>query len=488
MKKTVLFVALFFGLGQMINAAFEDLNLDVSVTYATFTTPDQPYVEIYLHILGASVEKVFVNDSVFQSKVEVVTIFKQGESIVKFDKYILESPLTSGVINFFDLKRYGLENGTYELEVTVRDINKPENARVFKTPLVIDYQSDGIMQSDIELLSAFHEEATNKPAVKNGYYLEALPFNFYHKNISTLIFYNEVYNTDKAIGDEFLVRYSIEKVQGNGKTETVMIGNKKRHPKPINVLLLSMDISKLQSGNYNLIVEIRDRTGELLSDKKIFFQRSNPYLDLEIAKDAPLEGEFVMRLDTQQLRYSLKAIAPIVNDADSELINILVANRDSIEAQRRFLFTFWVAYSPNEPEKAYHHYMKVARAVDNLYKSGFGYGFETDRGNIFMKYGKPDDVMTVETDPSAPPYEMWLYNDFPKTKQTRVKFLFYNPSLATGDFRLLHSTAIGEWNNPQWEIELYRDAPTEIDGSDYISGTRMQDGYNRNARRLFEDF
>lgn len=488
MKKYFLFVALFLLIGQFAKASEESLNLDVSVTYATFKTPDQPYVEIYLHVLGTSVEKVLVNDSLFQSKVEVVTIFKQEEKIIKFDKYILESPVSNEIVNFYDLKRYGLANGTYDMEVAVRDINNASNARVFKSSIKIDYGDSGLMQSDIELLSAYHPESSDNPAVKNGYYLEALPFNFYHKNISTLIFYNEIYNTDQAIGDDFLVRYIINKVQGNGEIEAVMIGNKKRKPQSVNVILLSMDISKLQSGNYNLTVEIRNRAGELLSNKEIFFQRSNPYLDLEIAKEAPLSDEFVSKLDAQELRYSLKAIFPIANDADSELINVLIANRDSLEAQRRYLFTFWVAYSPNEPEVAYRNYMEVARAVDQLYNSGFGYGFESDRGNIFMKYGKPDDVLTVETDASAPPYEMWLYNDFPKTRQTRVKFLFYNPSLATGDFRLLHSTAFGELNNPQWERYLYGDAPEDIEGRDYISGTNMNDGINRNARRLFEDF
>lgn len=486
MKKSVLFIAFCLGC-QMITAAEKLLNLDVSLTYATFKAPEQPYVEIYLHILGASVEKIPVNDSLFQSKVEVVTIFKQTGNIVKFDKYILESPVSTRVINFYDLKRYGLTNGAYDLEVTVRDINSPANARVFKTQLVIDFADSGLMQSDISLLAAFHEDNSDNPAVKNGYYLEALPFNFCHKNISILSFYNEIYNADQAIGDDFLVRYTIDKVEGNGDTETIMIGNKKRSPKPINVLLLSMDISKLPSGNYNLSVEIRNRIGELLSHKTIFFQRSNPYLDLEIAKNAPLDDEFVAKLDAEKLRYSLKAIAPIAREADVELINILISNRDSLDAQRRYLFTFWTAYSPNEPEAAFMRYMEVASAVDKLYKSGFGYGFETDRGVIFMKYGKPDDILTVENDPSAPPYEMWLYNDFPKTMQTRVKFLFYNPSLAPGNFQLLHSTAIGEWNNPQWEIELYRDAPNEIQGDDFISGTKMQDGYNRHARRLFED-
>ncbi|MEK7253111.1 MAG: hypothetical protein AAB316_00070, partial [Bacteroidota bacterium] len=108
------------------------------------------------------------------------------------------------------------------------------------------------------------------------------------------------------------------------------------------------------------------------------------------------------------------------------------------------------------------------------------------RGNIFMKYGAPNDVISVENDPSAPPYEIWFYNQFPQTGQNNVKFLFYNPSLADNGFLLLHSNARGEINNPRWEIELYRNAPTESEDSDFIGGTRMQDNVGRHARRLFE--
>jgi len=133
--------------------------------------------------------------------------------------------------------------------------------------------------------------------------------------------------------------------------------------------------------------------------------------------------------------------------------------------------------------------MNVARAVDRTYASGFGYGFESDRGYIFMKYGKPSDVIRVEDDPSAPPYEIWSYNDFPKTRQSNVKFLFYNPSLATGQFVMLHSTAYGEVNNPQWERQLYIDAPVgSFSDGDFIQGTGVNDGVGRRARRLFEDF
>ena len=133
MKKLLLLVAFFLVSGNFIKASAENLNLDVSLTYATFTTTEQPYVEIYLHVLGASVQKIVVNDSLFQSKVEVVTVFKQNGDIVKFDKYLLESPVSKNIVNFYDIKRYGLENGKYDLEVSVRDINNAASARVFKS-------------------------------------------------------------------------------------------------------------------------------------------------------------------------------------------------------------------------------------------------------------------------------------------------------------------------------------------------------------------
>lgn len=461
--------------------------MDASITYATFTAPDQPYVEIYLYIHGSTIEQVMSVDSLYQSKVEVVTIFRQGEKVVKVDKYLLNSPIGKKNVSLFDLKRYGLPNGNYDLEINLKDANNELNKNVYKSKIEIDFSGEGLMQSDIELLSSVKPDNSNHPAVKNGNYMEALPFNFYNRSLSTLYFYNEVYNTDKAIGDDFLVRYIVEKVNGTGETETMIIANKKRKPEPVNVLLLQMDISKLPSGNFNLLVEIRNREGELLSDKKVFFQRSNPFLDLEIARETPLEEEFVSELDREELRYSLKAIAPLVKGADVEVLNYLIDNVDSLEAQRRYLFTFWAIESPIDTKATYEKYMKVAEAVDNKYKSGFGYGFETDRGYMFMKYGKPNDIRTVENDPSAPPYEIWVYENLRRTNQNRVKFIFYNPSLSPGNFQLLHSTALGEVNNPQWERDLYRDVPNEIDGRDYISGTEMQDNIQRQARRLFED-
>lgn len=479
---------LLFSFVLLCTAIFSHANINASVTYSTFLAPDQPFIEVYLFVEGNSVEQVMNTDSLFQPSVEVILMFKKEDKIVKADKYILNGGWSEKRVNLYDLKRYALDNGEYLLEVVVKDVNNAANLSVYRTPVTVDYaKKEKLMQSDLQLLRVVRPDNSESIAVKNGYYMESIPFNFYYKNTSKLYFYNELYNADKAIADDFLVRYTIEKVNGNGSTEAMIIGNKKRSPDPVSVLLYQMDISKLPSGNYNLVVEVRDRIGTLLSDRSVFFQRSNPFLDEELAKTAPIEEEFVADLTKEELRYSLKAIAPIAKQADMELINLLIANEDSLDQQRRYLFSFWAIQSPVETERAYRKYMDVAKHVDLTYNSGFGYGFESDRGFIYMKYGAPHDVRTVETDPTAPPYEIWVYERFPKTNQSRVKFLFYNPSLAPGDFRLLHSTARGELQNEQWELELYRDAPNDIEGTDYISGTRMNDGFNRNARRLFED-
>ena len=133
---------------------------------------------------------------------------------------------------------------------------------------------------------------------------------------------------------------------------------------------------------------------------------------------------------------------------------------------------------------AFESYMRIAKVVDYTYQSGFGFGFETDRGWVFLKYGKPNDVIEVEDEPSAPPYEIWFYNTFPATHQTNVRFLFYNPSLTRNGHELLHSTARGEVNNARWEVELYKDATLETPG---VNETEMGDNVHRNARTYFQN-
>lgn len=464
--------------------------IDAGVAYCIYATPEKPYLEINIEIAAASVSFKPADSTYLQAGVETLILIKQDETVINFEKYRLNSPLVRVPQNLLDVKRMYLAPGSYSLEITFEDINDASNTNTFNTSLTVDLGS-GAYLSNLLLLRNYKPDNSDNPFTKNGYFMEPLPFRFYDRAATMLAFYAEIYHTGKVVQEAaYLVRYLVEKNMENGVTEIVSSGSQRKKPSAIDAILVPMNISKLKSGNYFLTVELRNEFNELLASRKIEFQRSNPFLDVpeEALTADVVEKQFVNDLNEENLRFSLRAISPLTLGDDAEFLKNILQGSD-LKAMRFFLFRHFVRENPNNPEQAYLDYMTVAGAADLQFHSGFRYGFETDRGRTYMRYGRPDDLIHVEDDPSAPPYEIWVYYDFPKTRQTNVKFLFYNPTLAGADFILLHSNARGEINNPRWEVDLYkRNAGNEIEGNNYHDATTMQRNVGRLARTYFEDF
>ncbi len=467
--------------------------LDAGVCPTVYQTPDgKAFIEVQIEIAADPSIYHWVDTARGQmsSKIEAVLLLKQGNSIIFVEKYALNSPISSYPVPLLDVRRFAVQNGEYVLEIQFADLVKPTETASFFQKISVKTAADQLFVSEPVLLGGFRPDATTaSPFVKNGYFLEPLPFKFLQKNASRLIFYQEIIHSDLRPADEYLVRYFIEKVDANGRTELAAIGNRRCQPSPVEVLLVQMDISKLASGNYKLTTEMRNRANEILSTKSVDFQRSNPYLDLAPSEvtQAMADNEFVKDLPVDELKYSLRALSPMLAGDETEIHKNILKEADPA-AMRLFLFNYWVKQVPAAPKRAYENYMGLARSVDTEYKSGFGYGFETDRGLRFLKYGQPSDILSVEDDPTAPPYEIWVYNDFSATKQATVKFLFYNPSLAPGDYILLHSTARGEFNNPRWQRQLYKNAPNDFTDGDNLDGSGVNRNVNRRAQEFMSDF
>ena len=463
--------------------------LDISVSYATFKGDKSDYIEVYLYAVGSTLEQIEI-DSQFQSSIEVTILFKQDDQIIQFDKFLLNGPLSDYPSDFMDIKRYGLQPGSYQMEVSVIDQNKLDNQGNFKSgTFKIDYRNDQVSLSDIELLTSCKGSKKSSPFVKNGFYMEPTPFNFYNRNLTTLFFYNEVYNTDKLEESTYLISYTINSDSKVASNKKIVVGHKTKKTAEKSVFMMPIDIADLPSGNYILTVEVKDGD-ELLATKAISFQRLNPYAQpkFDQAESFDIDKTFVSQLSKQDVIYSLRAIMPKLSSMDIKILNGILADEDPIKLRTR-LFTFWANKDSNNPEKAYDDYMVVARAVDNQFNSGLGHGFESDRGFIFLKYGRPTNMISVTDEPDAAPYEIWFYDQFPATAQSDVKFLFYNPSYAAGQYQLLHSNCRTEINDPAWVIKLYQNIDQrDILGNDYLQATDVSDGNNRNATRYFNDF
>jgi hypothetical protein len=157
--------------------------LDASLSFARFSSPLHHYVELYLHLAGSSVTYTPVTDSTFQAAVDVLILFEQEGEIVKYDHYRLNSPIAVDPTDFIDLKRYALEDGAYTLAVLVEDAADSTNVREYRTDFTLSFTGDQVEQSDIQLLASIQRSEAESGLVKNGIFMEPLPFHFYGREL-----------------------------------------------------------------------------------------------------------------------------------------------------------------------------------------------------------------------------------------------------------------------------------------------------------------
>ena len=429
--------------------------LGIGVTKASFQHENNKYIEVYLQVIGETVVFNDMSDSTLQASVDFTLLIKNGEIIVSYDKFSLKSHLSTFKEDFIGIRRIKVENGNYTLQIEAVDSNNPTDKYLYSEDFSINFDTEKVCVSDIRLLADVKKSSDeNNPFVKNGYYLEPVLSYFLPKKINLMGVYFEVYNTENMSGTSKIKLAIKNGFKGVGHN-VVFRRNFDLKKGKLTPILTNIDISGLASGNYHISLELFDNDKKSIYSKFVNFQRSNPISNSSSIVDRnSYENSFVGKMSTDSVIYSLKAMVPITTADNSIAINNIISKK-KIEEGKYFLWRYWLERNNISPRVAYNEYMKYAIAVDKKFKAQVGYGFETDRGYIYLKYGMPSQVITKESEPTAPPYEMWYFDMIEQGDQRNVKFIFYIPSLAHNDYELLHSTCIGEKNNPTWFYKLY---------------------------------
>ncbi len=444
--------------------------LQAFLTYSSFYSPQQgSYLETYLSVYGKSVNFVKNQNGKYQATIEVTMIFKQNETIKDYKKYDLLSQEADDTLkinfNFVDQQRFALADGKYTYELSIADknsINKPYHV---SDEIVIDYPLTQVNVSGIELIESFKKTITPSIISKSGYDLIPYVSDFYPETVDKLTFYAEIYNSELILGkeDAFLVSYFIESYE-NLKTIPNLIKKKREQTKTVNVIFGEFDISRLPSGNYNLVIEARDKTNKIVSLNKIFFQRSKPSIQFEIKDIAALSIDETFAanyMDKSILEDNIRSLYPISTEMERMFVNDKLKKADLILMQQYF-FNFWLQRSASDPESAWKNYKKEVDVVNSKFGTKVKRGYDTDRGRVYLEYGQPNEIVDRAFDSSSGldeswgsvPYQIWHY--YKLKNQSNRKFVFANPNLALGDYELYHSDAIGEINDPNWTNRLSR--------------------------------
>jgi GWxTD domain-containing protein len=458
-------------------------NLQAYLSYATFYSPsDGSYIETYLSVVGKSVEFIKNSNGKFQATVQISMVFKKDDIIKDFKKIDLLSPeiddTASIDFTFMDQQRFPLPDGNYDVEIQLLDKNA-SNAKAYSTTesLEISYPRDTVCVSGIQLVESYKETTDTKSILsKNGYDLVPFTINYYPSSIKSLTFYAEVYNSDTVFksDEKFVIYYYIEAYE-TGKTLNDYYKFKKETPKKVIVVFSEFDISNLPSGNYNLVVDVRDKENKSIAYNEMFFQRNNPDAQFNMQDIAALNtaNTFVDQITSMDtLKDFIKSTYPVSTQTEKLFAESSMKTADLKTLQQYFL-NFWINRNASDPQKAWSEYYIEVQKVNKEYGSIIKKGYETDRGRVYLQYGPPNTVTESVSDPSSYPYEIWHY--YTLASQKNRKFVFYLPDLVTNDYELIHSDAFGEVYDPSWQMKLTErntitNDPYQTKGSDYYGG------------------
>lgn len=444
-----------------INA--QEKNINSFISYGNFNITDansSPYIETYITTDCSSLVYIKGADNNYEATVDLTVLFKQGESIKNYDKYSIKSPKVADTTNisgfFMDVQRYALPNGEYQMEITIEDANnKKERPLKVSETVVVDFP-ETVCFSSIIALEDYKPATTISSNTKNGYDIVPMIMPYYPETVNRLTYYVEIYNTKKALGEDekYLLNTYLKTFESNTVINNYFF-TKRMNVKDTEVIINTMDISNLPSGNYYLVLEARDRNNEIIGYNQFFFQRSNSNYQIDNSTLASINPEAVFsgnidNLDT--IKEYIKTLSPISSMIEQEYAKNLVKT-DDLQTMQQYFYSFWASRNPLSPQIEWENYFAQVKRVNASFTAQRVKGYQTDRGRVFLKYGAPDRIVQNHNEPGAYPYEIWHY--YTLENQRNKKFVFMTKDIVTNDFQLIHSDAIGELNNSRWTNEIY---------------------------------
>lgn len=489
MKKT--FILIMFALLILTgNAQTKSKRLKPYLSTTTYCVPGMtPYVENVIAFENRSAVYNEFEPGKFKATVQVVTIFRKGEEST-FSKIAVDSPVVTDTANpdgaFLCQQRFSLENGEYQMEIDVTDMNSGESLPATTATVEVNFPDGVPAISDILLFDSYAKAEKPSECTKSGFDFLPRVYPFYGANEDKLHFYAELYNSDKIYDEgKFLVNYYFETVESSSRLQDFNVSRRFDVGK-VNVLLNTIDIKDLPSGNYYLVVEMRDRSNALICSNSCFFQRSNPTASfgLDDIAGVNIANTFVNEItDVDTLRKYISYLDPICTEAERNYSKSLVKT-DDVTTMQQFLFNFWNSRSPMNPKDGFEEYLAAVRSVNLSFKTSSYPGYRTDRGYVFLKYGMPDKIMESPNEPNAYPYEIWFYYEV--EHQRNIRFVFMTKDTAASDYQLIHSNMRGEVQNPRWQMEIYSRLGLG-NNEQGVDQTEFNEGWGSHASDLYNN-
>lgn len=348
----------------------------------------------------------------------------------------------SGQVNFI------LDSGSYLVRIKANDFNDPVDSAVFEDNLSLNrFPQGGVAISCIQVSTSIQKSADNNSVFyKNTLEVIPNPDRLFGNNISLLHYYFEVYNLKSGqISNEYFVICEITDLNNNMfKTQQKKYELKSES----KVEYGSFNISDLASNSYNLVIRIVDNNNKDIAKnyKKFFvYNTDTTKISYEKYSDSYMLSDYA-NYSEEQLDEEFSYISYIASETEKDKYEKI----GDLDGKRKILFDFWKLRDPNSltPQNEFKaQYFERIRYANSHFKFDFKAGWMTDRGRVYIIYGKPDEIESFPFEADKRAYEIWRFYGL----EGGVIFVFVDLGNATGDYGLVHSTARNELKDYDWE-------------------------------------
>lgn len=374
------------------------------------------------------------------------------------------------------MKEIALPSGNYTVDMLIYD---PNNQDTLKEKLnfsvkMPDAQIKPVC-SDLMLMEPeFYDPAKSIFEQK----IQAIrSSDFYMKADTILRFYSEAHGILNKISAGIPLVSRVRVLEQSSKKSLDEFGKIRRVKSGLNLTYITdLSIKNLPSGNYLLIWDLIDTAGKIVAVSYRDFRKSNPGMKQEFVDGTTPSGDQVLateieKLTTEQRQHMVASLLPIASTSEQSTIDYLRKKGTETEV-KNYLASFWSKRSGQNASKDFRQYHNLVVYADSKYSTQTMKAYQTERGRIILQYGKPNIIENEYSDRqrkamqnlNTVPYEVWYYYylEVP-VKQSDVMFVFVQQNRGNDNYRLIHSSAIGEVRNGEWRSVVENNATYNFD-------------------------
>ena len=431
----------------------QNFNFEYDITPFRYDSVSTRY-EFYYSVSDTGFTHTYSEKGIFiYPRIDIAIVNLADSILVMNQPYIIRYAIidTTKPQIYLGKLDFKLDPGKYRMQVAIGDYYDSTKVDFYHTTLEVARKKPPFI-SGIELASKMITGSNNTKSnfYKNSMEVYPNPRLTFYQRMPVVFYYTEIYglkNYDKTLNFTAKLYNSLNKVVWSKTNQLSNTINAVVEPGFINM-------KNLVSGKYILTAKLIDNKGKILDEEtKDFYYVSGIVADSNYnINDALVKKNFLASPfailsgpECDAIFRSAECIASV--DERSQY-----AKLDSAKQKRVFLYSFWQKRDSNPStveNEFYTEFKERVKYADERFKEYKKRGSLTDRGAIYIKYGKPSKIERKQNDYYNKPYQIWYYYNV----EGGVYFVFGDAN-GLGIYRLLDSTKQGERHDPNWMDRL----------------------------------